>query len=161
MAVVAVVTSSPPDVEGGHLVVARALVEALDGAGHQADLIVTPDYGFGRLTATYGAALKANVSQLDGRPTDQVISLRYPSYAVRHRTHVCWLNHTMREYYDLWSRFSASISRRARMKEQVRKTLIRSADWWLLNHHVTDVIAQSHTVQRRLREYLGVHADVL
>ena len=46
-------------------------------------------------------------SRADGQPIDQVISLRYPSYAVRHPRHVCWLNHTMREYYDLWDRFSA------------------------------------------------------
>src|SRR5207253_773401 len=79
----AVVTSSPPGVEGGHLAIARALVDAARESGHEAHLLVTPDYGFGRLTATYTATLKIDVSQVDGRKVDQVISLRYPSFAVR------------------------------------------------------------------------------
>ena len=44
----AVVTSSPPFVEGGHLVIARSLVTALRDTGHEADLIVTPQNRFGR-----------------------------------------------------------------------------------------------------------------
>ena len=47
-----------------------------------------------------------------------MISLRYPSYAVRHPNHVCWLNHTMREYYDLWPRFSQRPGPAGRAKEQ-------------------------------------------
>jgi glycosyltransferase involved in cell wall biosynthesis len=161
MAVVAVVTSSPPDVEGGHLVVARSLVQALTGAGHLAQLIVTPDYGFGRLTASYLAALKADVSQVDGRPTDQVISLRYPSYAVRHRAHVCWLNHAMREYYDLWPQFSEGLSPGNRIKEGARRALLRVVDRHLLKQHVTRVVAQSQTVADRAAHDFGIHADVL
>jgi len=46
MSVLAVVTSSPVNVEGGHLIVGRALVRAARESGHDARLIVTPDYGF-------------------------------------------------------------------------------------------------------------------
>src|SRR5260221_1674246 len=100
MAALAIVTSSPRGVEGGHLVSARSLVDAARLAGHDPQLIITPDYGFGRQAATYAAAWRTDVRAAAGRPVDQVISLRYPSYAVRHPAHVCWLNHTMREYYD-------------------------------------------------------------
>ena len=51
MSTVAVVTSSPPFVEGGHLVIARALVAALREAGHEADVVVTPQNRFGRQAA--------------------------------------------------------------------------------------------------------------
>src|SRR3954469_11056557 len=105
MAALAIVTSSPPRVEGGHLVIARALVQAAREAGHDARLVVTPDYGFGQQTRSYVANVRADVGQVD-----QVVSLRYPTYAVRHRRHVHWLTHTMREYYDQWPQFSASIS---------------------------------------------------
>ena len=161
MATLAVVTSSPPGVEGGHLVIARALVEAANAAGHDAHLIVTPDYGFGRLTATYTAPMKVDVSRIGGRAVDQVISLRYPSFAVRHRAHVCWLNHTMREYYDLWPRFAASISWRNRIKESVRRAILHTVDRHLLKQHVTKVVAQSRTVQRRLDADFAIRADVL
>ena len=161
MAVLAVVTSSPPGVEGGHLVIARSLVAAAREQGHDAHLVVTPDYGFGRTFATYRGNWSADVSQIGGRKVDRVVSLRYPSYAVRHPSHVCWLNHTMREYYDLWPAFAASISARARLKERVRRSLIHAADWWLLRYRAGRVVAQSRTIQRRLLDDLGIRADVL
>jgi glycosyltransferase involved in cell wall biosynthesis len=161
VAVLAVVTSSPPNVEGGHLVIARAIVAAARAAGHDAHLVVTPDHGFGRQLSSYLDNRRTDVSRVNGRRVDQVISLRYPSFAVRHPRHVCWLNHTMREYYDLWSRLVATISPQARVKERIRKTALHLADGWLLKHNVTQVVAQSRTIQQRLRNDLGVEADVL
>jgi glycosyltransferase involved in cell wall biosynthesis len=160
MAALAVVTSSPPSTEGGHLVIARALVQAARECGHTASLVVTADYGFGRTTASYLANRRVNVRRIEGRPVDQVISLRYPSYAVRHPAHVCWLNHTMREYYDLWPRFSATLSVRNRLKEGIRRRALHAADRWLLTQNVTEVVAQSHTVRERLRDAFGLEADV-
>ena len=107
---VAVVTSSPPMAEGGHLVIARALVSALREAGHDADIIVTPQNRFGRQASAYLATWLTDVG-IERRAADRSgHQLRFPSYAVRHRHHVCWLNHTMREYYDLWERFSATLT---------------------------------------------------
>ena len=57
----AVVTSSPPFSEGGHLVLARSLVRALQDAGHAADLIVTPQNRFGRQAAAYLATWLTDV----------------------------------------------------------------------------------------------------
>ena len=45
---VAVVTSTPLFVEGGHLVMARALVDAFRESGHEAELVLTPQNRFGR-----------------------------------------------------------------------------------------------------------------
>jgi hypothetical protein len=125
---IAVVTSSPPMVEGGHMVIARSLAQALRDAGHTADIIVTPQNRFGRQASAYLATWLTDVGSADGQPIDQVISLRYPSYAVRHRKHVCWLNHTMREYYDLWDRFSAGLGAAGRLKERTRRCAIHAAD---------------------------------
>ena len=97
-------------VEGGHMVIARSLVQALRDAGHTADIVVTPQNRFGRQASAYLATWFTDVASADGQPIDQVISLRYPSYAVRHPNHVCWLNHTMREYYDLWDRSAADLA---------------------------------------------------
>src|SRR5204862_2960566 len=149
-------------VEGGHLVIARALVQALVEAGHEADLVLTPQNRFGRQGSAYLANWLTDVGRTsDGRPTDQVISLRFPSYAVRHPRHVCWLNHTMREYYDLWPRFSVPLSPRARFKERAKRIAIRAADRWLLTRNVTEVVAQSPTVAARLRHDFGIPASVL
>jgi glycosyltransferase involved in cell wall biosynthesis len=161
VSVLAIVTSGPPSIEGGHLVIARSLVDAARDAGHDAHLIVTPDYGFGRQGRAYWRTWHTDVRAIDGRRVEQVISLRYPSYAVRHPRHVCWLNHTMREYYDLWPRLTASISAPNRVKETVRKVAIRAADRWLLTRNVTRVVAQSHTIRQRLQQDFDIHADVV
>jgi glycosyltransferase involved in cell wall biosynthesis len=96
--------------EGGHMVIARELTRALRESGHEANIIVTPQNRFGRQASAYLATWLTDVTSTEGKPIDRVISLRYPSYAVRHPRHVCWLNHTMREYYDLWPTFSATLS---------------------------------------------------
>ena len=162
MARVAVVTSSPPFVEGGHLVIARELVRACRESGHEADLIVTPQNRFGRQGAAYTATWLTDVGVGgDGGTVDHVVSLRYPSYAVRHPSHVCWLNHTMREYYDQWERFSAPLSLKNRIKEGVRRRLIHQADRYLLTSNVRRVFALSHTVQTRLARWGSIDSEVL
>jgi len=158
---IAVVTSSPPMVEGGHLVIARSLVQALRDAGHAAEIVITPQNRFGRQASAYLATWLTDVESSDGKPIDQVISLRYPSYSVRHPNHVCWLNHTMREYYDLWDRFSGRLSAPAVLKERVRRAAIHAADHYLLKHNVSRLFVQSRTIQRRLAVWPDVESTVL
>ena len=148
-------------VEGGHLVIARSLVDALRDAGHHADIIVTPQNPFGRQASAYFATWLTDVTMTDGRPIDQVISLRFPSYAVRHPRHVCWLNHTMREYYDLWDSFSATLSARGRLKERVRRRGMHLADRYLLGRNVSKLFVQSETVGRRLAMWPEITPQVL
>jgi glycosyltransferase involved in cell wall biosynthesis len=162
MARIAVVSSHPPFTTGGHLVIAQNLVGALRQSGHDADLVLTPQNRFGRQAAAYLATWLTDVGESDGKRIDQVISLRFPSYAVRHPRHVCWLNHTMREYYDLWPTLRARISWKGRFKEGTRRWLIRRADRWLLSPpRVTRLFVQSQTVRERLREATGLEGEVL
>lgn len=159
---IAVITSGLPFGEGGHLVIVRSLVRALRDAGHSAEVVVTPQNRFGRQAAAYLATWLTDVGVgQDGRRIDQVITFRYPSYAVRHDAHVCWLNHRMREYYDLWDEFEKGLTGANRAKERVRRFFIHRADRWLLAHNVTRLFAQSRTVGTRLRRFGGITADVL
>jgi glycosyltransferase involved in cell wall biosynthesis len=148
-------------VEGGHMVIARSLAQALRDAGHSADIIVTPQNRFGRQASAYLATWLTDVGSTDGRPIDQVISLRYPSYAVRHPRHVCWLNHTMREYYDLWDRFSGSLSAAGRIKERARRAAIHAADRYLLTRNVRTLFVQSRTIQERLVMWPELRSTIL
>ncbi len=149
-------------VEGGHLVMARALVQALREEGHAAELVVTPQNRFGRQGAAYLAAWLTDVGLgHNNRPIDQVISLRYPSYAVRHPNHVVWLNHTMREYYDQWDAFSAPLRWKGRLKELTRRQLIRWTDRRLLTRHVRKVFTISQTVSGRLTRFGGIRSEPL
>jgi glycosyltransferase involved in cell wall biosynthesis len=162
MARIAVVTSSPPFVDGGHLVIARELVRALQAAGHGADLIVTPQNRFGRQGAAYLATWLTDVGlAADGQPIDQVISLRYPAFAVRHPRHVLWLTHLMREYYDLWDEWSAGLSWKNRIKEGARRALMHRADRYLLHAHCQRRFVIAGVVQRRLQRWGGIQSEVL
>lgn len=157
-----VVTSGALFVRGGHLTIAEETAAALRRAGHLAEVLVTPQNRFGRQASAYLSTWMTDVSQTaDGHPVDQVISLRFPSYAVRHPRHVCWLNHRMREYYDLWDRFTRGLGRRGRLKEGARRRVFHTVDHWLLTRNVTRLLAQSRTIQARLRRFGGIASEVL
>jgi glycosyltransferase involved in cell wall biosynthesis len=159
---IAVVLSHPPFTEGGHTTIARGLVAALRAAGHQAETVFTPQNRFGRQGAAYVATWLTDVGESDGKRIDQVISLRYPAYAVRHPRHVCWLLHTMREYYDLWPGFRARLSWKNRLKEGVRRRIVHAADRRLLApSRLARLCVISSAVQRRLQSSLGLRSEVL
>jgi glycosyltransferase involved in cell wall biosynthesis len=159
---VLVVTSGALFVRGGHLVIAEQTVAALRRAGHEAELLVTPQNRFGRQLSAYLATRLTDVGMTaDGKPVDQVISFRFPSYAVRHERHVCWINHRMREYYDLWERFVRGLGRKGRLKEGVRRRLFHAIDRRLLTRDVTRLVAQSKTIQARLRRFGDIPSEVL
>ena len=159
---VLVVTSDVPFVEGGHLAIARSTVKALRECGHEADLVLTPQNRFGRQLRAYIATRFTDVG-MDGlgRMIDQVISFRFPSYAVKHSRHVCWLNHRMREYYDLWELLYGQLGFKGKIKETVRRHVIHILDAHLLKHGVTKVLAQSETIRDRLMTWGRIPSEVL
>lgn len=159
---ICVVTSDVPFVSGGHLTIARSLVLQLREFGYYADLVLTPQNRFGRQLSAYLATWLTDVGLTgDEERIDQVISFRFPSYAVRHPRHICWLNHRMREYYDLWEAFYPSLSKKGRMKEHIRRFLIHKIDNYLLKKRVKRLYAQSKTIQSRLLRWGGISSQVL
>jgi glycosyltransferase involved in cell wall biosynthesis len=161
VATIIVATASPPFAEGGHLVMARELVRALRECGHDPALIITPQNRFGRQGSAYLAAWCTDVKMAhEGRRVDQVISLRYPAYAVRHDRHVVWLNHRMREYYDLWTEFSARLSWKGKIKEGARRAILHRVDKHLLNKAQRRFVI-SATIQERLQRWGGISSEVL
>lgn len=144
------------------MVIARALARALNEHGHDAGVVTTPQNRFGRLASSYIATWFTDVGRTgEGLPVDQVISLRYPSYAVRHPHHVCWLNHTMREYYDLWEGWSRTLRPHARVKESIRRAVTHNVDRYLLTRNVTKLFVQSRTIQKRLERWGNIPSEVL
>ena len=162
MSRILVVTSSAPFVRGGHMVIAEETVDALKRAGHEAEIFQTPTNRFGRQFDAYEAARLTDVSEgADGRPIDQIVTMRYPAYALRHPKHVCWLTHTMREYYDLWDSLIQGFGRKGRLKETVRRFFIHRLDRRLLTQNLTKLFTISQTVTDRLERFIGVPSTVL
>ena len=159
---VLVATSDVPFVEGGHRVIARALVQALQQEGHTAELLTTPTNRFGRQFAAYLSTRLMDVERSGaGEPIDYLISLRFPSYVLQHPHHVCWLNHRMREYYDLWPHWSNGLSWKGKMKENIRRALIHRADQHYLTRNVKKVFAQSKNVQSQLLKWGNIPSEVV
>jgi glycosyltransferase involved in cell wall biosynthesis len=162
MSRIAVITSGQPFGAGGHLEIAHGLAGALREAGHLAEVVLTPQNRFGRQGAAYFATWLMDVGLAqDGGRIDQVITLRYPAYAVRHENHACWLTHRMREYYDLWDDFRATLSPVQQPKEAIRRRLIQAADRYFLTHHVGRLFAISGVIRDRLDRWGGVPSTVL
>lgn len=159
---VLVATSDVPFVEGGHRVIARALVGALRQAGHEAELLTTPQNRFGRQFASYAATRLTDVELTGlGEKVDKLISIRFPSYVLKHPDHVCWLNHRMREYYDLWGEWNGRLSWKGKIKERFRRSLIHRADTHYLKGNVRKVFAQSKNIQNGLLKWGDIQSEVL
>jgi len=159
---ICVVTSSVPFVTGGNELLAQTLVRQLECFGHRAQLVVVPQNRFGKQISGYVAARLTDV-EFTGcdNSVDQIISLKFPSFAVRHPVHVCWFNHRMREYYDLWDRFSRTLPTKTLAKELVRRMILRSIDTRLLKTNVRKVFAQSDNIRQRLMRFGNIPSEVL
>ena len=119
MSRIAVVTSSPPMVEGGHMVIARSLVQALRDAGHEADVVVTPQNRFGRQASAYVATWLTDVGSSGGEPDRSghqpaLSELRRAPPAAR----VLAEPHDARVLRSVGPSFSAALSPQGRIKEQ-------------------------------------------
>jgi len=158
-----VVTSALPFEIGGNLIIAKSLVKKLQEAGFESSLMTVAQNRFGRQSSAYLSARFTDVQKtyLDSE-VDQIITFRFPSYAVKHHKHVCWLNHRMREYYDLWDNFYSTIkSPFNKVKEIVRRSLIHKIDNYLLTKNVKKLFAQSKNIQNRLKRFGGIDSEVL
>lgn len=159
---IAVVTSDVPFVTGGHLMIAESTTKALREYGYEADLILTPQNRFGYQFRAYLATRLTDLGQDGlGREIHQVISFRFPSYAIKHPCHVCWLNHRLREYYDLWGMLFSQLSFRGHLKESLKRKAIHALDTYLLKRRVTKLYAQSETIQERLKKWGNIPSEVL
>ncbi|MFC2173097.1 glycosyltransferase family 4 protein, partial [Acidobacteriota bacterium] len=157
-----IVTSDVPFVEGGHRTISRGLKNALQAAGYACEIWKTPQNRYGRQISAYISTWLTDLELTGyGAPVDGVISLRYPSYAVRHPRHVCWLVHRMREYYDLWDSLKNKWGRRGRLKEGTRRFIIHRIDRRLLTKNVSRVFTISATVKERLQRWGGIPSEVL
>ena len=162
MSRILVVISSAPFVRGGHMVIAEETLAALRRTGHEVEIFQTPTNRFGRQFDAYEATRLTDVSEgADGRGIDQIITMRYPAFALRHPRHVCWLTHTMREYYDLFDSVMQGFGRKGRLKERVRRYFIHRLDRRLLTQNVSKLFTISQTVTDRLQHFIGVPSTVL
>jgi glycosyltransferase involved in cell wall biosynthesis len=127
---------------------------ALERQGLAAELVMVPsdETSFGGVLEAY---LRCHDLELGG--FDGMISTKAPTYAARHRNHVCYLMHTMRVFYDM---FAAERPRPS--AEDVRqRALIQRLDRMLLRPpRVRRLLAIGEEVRQRILPVVGLDAEV-
>lgn len=131
------------------------LRNSLAERGVDADIVtvVSDESSFEAIEETYLRFYDLDMSEFDG-----VISTKAPAYLVRHPNHVCYLQHTMRVFYDM---FDLEFPR-PDSGLQAQRALIQQLDTAALQCPRTRsrfVIGKQ--VRDRLREYNGLDAEVL
>ena len=154
MSRIAVVTSSPPLVEGGHLVIARvARRGAPRGRALAPRSSSRPQNRFGRQASAYLATWLTDVG-IERRPADRsgdlpaLPELRRAAPASR----VLAEPHDARVLRPVASLHATVSARQARRRSACGGRLIHGADRYLLTRNVTQLFVQSRTIQQRLRD---------
>ncbi len=148
-----IATSALPFAGGGNRVLAEELLRTAGDAGHEAEILITPQNRYGRQCAAYLANRLTDVRMADdGKAIDALISLRYPAFALRHPRHVCWLNHRMREFDDLWPRHRAELSSWGCIKGGIRRAMLSGFDRRAF-HRLHRFFVLSETLRQRVRSW--------
>lgn len=128
---------------------------ALAGHGVDVDRIdaESDEKDFDSVLRSYLGCYDLDLSVYDG-----VISTKAPSYALRHRNHVCYLMHTMRVFYD---RFEQTFERPTDAIRAQRRIVHQLDTAALSRPSVRSIFAVGGEVCRRLRAYNNLDAEVL
>lgn len=109
-----VCTPQVPFVRGGAEMLAEGLRDALQRAGHNAELVALP-FQWQPHAQLFQSALAWRLLDLtvaNGVKIDRIIATKFPSYAARHPHKTVWLVHQYRQAYDWYgtplSEFTAS-----------------------------------------------------
>jgi glycosyltransferase involved in cell wall biosynthesis len=123
------------------------------GVDAQIVSVVSDESNFDNILASYLRFYDLDLSEFDG-----VISTKAPGFAVRHDNHVCYLQHTMRVFYDMFDVEFANCD--ATLRAQ-RKRIVELDTAALQNPRVRHRFVIGHEVKDRLRMYNGLDAEVL
>lgn len=128
---------------------------ALRHAGWSVDKIVIPsvESSFDRVLETY-----LNCYDLDVSQYDLVISSKAPSYAVRHPRHICYLQHTIRVFYDM---FDLEFPKPWPELQRQRERIVELDSGLLSSNRVSSIFTNGDETLRRLRKFNGLDGEVL
>jgi len=116
-------------------------------------VLTSDESSFEGILRAYLRAYDTDLSEFDG-----VISTKAPSHAVRHRNHVCYLLHTMRDYYDMFEdTFAAAPPDLVAQRDAIRQIDTAAFQRPALRAR----FAVGAEVRERLRTFSSVDCEVL
>lgn len=153
---IALVAAVPPSGEqGGAERFFDGLSKALEANGLQVSVlkVVSDESCYERILESYLRFYDLDLSQFDG-----VISSKAPSYAIRHTNHVCYLQHTMRVFYDMFEREFPAPTLQLRQQ----RSMVQALDTAALRRLPADKrLAIGWEVAGRLQQFNALDAKVM
>jgi glycosyltransferase involved in cell wall biosynthesis len=133
----------------------QGLRNALEACGVNASIVsvVSDESNFRSIMQSYLKFYDLDLSRYDG-----VISTKAPGYVIRHPNHVCYLQHTMRVFYDM---FGVEFPR-ASDELLAQRRRIQALDTAALSGpYIKKLFVIGEEVRSRLLQYNGLDAEVL
>jgi glycosyltransferase involved in cell wall biosynthesis len=144
-----------PFLYGGYTVIVDSLAAELKKAGHEVEVLKFPFSSQHDELLEQMMALRLLDLTEHG---DRLITIRFPSYLLRHPKKVVWFIHHHRGAYDLWGTRYQDIPLTPE-GSRIRDAIISADGVGLGECH--RVFANSKVVANRLRQYNQVEAEVL
>lgn len=152
---VLVVSTFVPFIEGGGTFIVDWLLQALKQAGYDAESLKIPFKSDYRVMLEQMLALRL----LDFSAwADLLITIRTPSYLVRHPNKVAWFIHHHRGAYDLWGTPYQDIPDDPSGRS-IRRAIIQADNLSL--KETKKIFTNSQIVSRRLKDYNDLDSEVL
>lgn len=145
-----------PFEKGGAEQMTRNFMQALNEAGHQAELVTFPfkfmptDYIKDQMNYLKGL----DFTQFTHHHPEKVISLQFPGYGVDHPNHTIWLIHQHRAVYELYHQETANDS-----IQQLRSAIHQYDNETL--HKAKSIYTISNRVSSRLKTYNQIDSTPL
>jgi glycosyltransferase involved in cell wall biosynthesis len=152
---VIVASTVVPFVSGGYTVIVDSLADNLRKRGHDVEVLLFP------FSSSHTDLMEQMLAfrLLDlSRHGDRLITVRFPSYLLRHPNKAVWFIHHHRGAYDLWGTEYQDIP--GTPEGVAIRDSVRSADAAGLAE-CRRVFSNSQVVAGRLKQYNGVAAEVL
>ena len=155
-----IASTQVPFIRGGAEAHAEGLRDALQAAGHEAEIVTVPFkwYPPEKILDHMLACRLLDLTEVAGTPVDLLIGLKFPAYLIQHPNRVLWILHQHRTAYELWDHPLGDLIY-SPDGQQVRDA-IRRADRRSIRR-AKAVYANSGNVARRLSEYCGIEAEPL
>ncbi|OIQ07951.1 D-inositol 3-phosphate glycosyltransferase [Moorella thermoacetica] len=149
---IVIATVQVPFVWGGAEYLAKGLKEALERAGHEAEIVTVPFkwYPPERIPEHILACRLFDLTESCGNKIDLLIGLKFPAYYFRHPNKVLWILHQYRQAYELWGTEYSDLHL-SPAGPAVRGAIMRADNLYLNEARRIFTIAQN--VSSRLRSF--------
>lgn len=157
---IAVATVQVPFVRGGAEILAEGLVNALQTAGHEAEIVAIPFkwYPAERILDCMLSCRLIDLTESCGQAIDRIIGLKFPAYLIAHPRKTLWLLHQHRTAYEQWDTPYSDLALQPQ-GARIRETIINADNKAF--EESDGIFTISSNVSKRLKHFNRVESKPL